>query len=121
MFIRNVPSSYHLSPSVVPAVAVRKLSAYAKEVGAGARDHRKPFLALLAEPTITVIVVEPKDRATRFGFNDLETLPGLQSRRSEVVQEADHGREDLLADLGAIIYSFCARLYGQRRAKHKTE
>jgi len=29
--------------------------------------------------------------------------------------------EDLLADLTSIIYSFCARLYEQRRAKHKTE
>jgi predicted site-specific integrase-resolvase len=38
-----------------------------------------------------------------------------------VVNLADNGREDLLADLVAIIYSFCARLYGQRRAKRKTE
>ncbi len=29
--------------------------------------------------------------------------------------------EDLLADLTSIIYSFCSRLYGQRRAKRKTE
>ena len=26
-----------------------------------------------------------------------------------------------MADLVAIVYSFCARLYGQRRAKRKTE
>ncbi len=29
--------------------------------------------------------------------------------------------EDLMADLVSIIYSFCSRLYGQRRAKRKTE
>ena len=26
-----------------------------------------------------------------------------------------------MADLTAILYAFCARLYGQRRAKRKTE
>ncbi len=39
----------------------------------------------------------------------------------KVVNLADDGKEDLLEDLTAIIYSFCARLYGQRRAKTKTE
>jgi predicted site-specific integrase-resolvase len=34
---------------------------------------------------------------------------------------ADNGREDLIADLVSIVYSFAARLYGQRRAKHKTD
>ncbi len=29
--------------------------------------------------------------------------------------------EDIIADFVSILYSFCARLYGQRRAKHKTE
>jgi predicted site-specific integrase-resolvase len=40
------------------------------------------------------------------------------------VNQAENGTEDtedLLADLTANIYSFCARLYGQRCAKHKTE
>ncbi len=92
-----------------------------KEVGSGVNDNRKQFLKLLADPTITIIVVEHKDRATRFGFNYLETLLSLQGRRIEVVNLADNGTEDLLHDLVAIIYSFCARLYGQRRAKRKTE
>jgi predicted site-specific integrase-resolvase len=92
-----------------------------KEVGSGVNDNRKQFLKLLADPTITIIVVEHKDRATRFGFNYLDTLLSLQGRRIEVVNLADNGTEDLLHDLVAIIYSFCARLYGQRRAKRKTE
>jgi putative resolvase len=40
---------------------------------------------------------------------------------SKVVNQAENSTEDLLADLTSIIYSFCARLYGQRRAKRKTE
>lgn len=38
-----------------------------------------------------------------------------------MVNQAGDGSEDLLADLTAIVYSFCARLYGQQQAKHKTE
>jgi len=68
-----------------------------------------------------VIVVEHKDRATRFGFGYLETLLARQGRHLEVVNLAEDGREDLVTDLVAIVYSCSARLYGQRRAKHKTE
>ena len=39
----------------------------------------------------------------------------------EVVNLGENGTEDLLADLRAMVYSFCARLYGPRRAKRKTE
>ncbi|MBA3534799.1 MAG: IS607 family transposase [Ardenticatenales bacterium] len=92
-----------------------------KEVGSGVNDNRPKLLSLLTNPRITVIVVEHKDRLTRFGFRYIEHLLALQGRRVEVVNHADNGREDLLEDLGAIIYSFCARLYGQRRAKRKTE
>jgi predicted site-specific integrase-resolvase len=92
-----------------------------KEIGSGVNDNRKQFLKLLADPSFTIIVVEHKDRATRFGFNYLDTLLSLQGRRIEVVNLADNGTDDLLHDLVAIIYSFCARLYGQRRAKGKTE
>lgn len=41
-----------------------------------------------------------------------------QGRAIEVVNLAENGQEDLLADLTAILYS---RLYGQRGAKRKTE
>ena len=92
-----------------------------REVASGVSDARPKFLALLSDPTITTIVVEHKDRATRFGFPYLETLLGLAGRRIEVVNLAENDREDLLADLVSTVYSFAARLYGQRRAKRKTE
>jgi predicted site-specific integrase-resolvase len=92
-----------------------------KEVGSGINDSRPKFLALLADTHIGTIVVEHKDRATRFGFRYLETLLKTQGRSIEVVNQAENSAEDLFADLTAIVYSFCARLYGQRRAKRKTE
>jgi len=44
-----------------------------------------------------------------------------EGRHLEVVNLADNGREDLATDLVAIVYNFSARLYGQLRAKRKTE
>ena len=41
--------------------------------------------------------------------------------RLAMVVEADNGKEDLLQDLVSSITSFCARLYGQRRCKRRTE
>jgi len=92
-----------------------------KEIASGVNDSRPKLLSLLKDTSITRIVVEHKDRLTRFGFNYLETLLEAQGRTIEVVNVAEHDKEDLLADLVAIVYSFTARLYGQRRAKRKTE
>jgi len=92
-----------------------------KEIGSGVNDSRPKFLALLEDRSLGLIVVEHKDRGTRFGFRYIETLLRGQGRTIEVVNQADNGMEDLLADLTSIIYSFCARLYGKRRAKRQTE
>jgi putative resolvase len=92
-----------------------------KEVGSGINDARPKLLALLTDQGIGLIVVEHTDRLTRFGFRYLDTLLTAQGRAIEVVNQAENGTEDLLADLTAIVYSFCARIYGPRRAKRKTE
>jgi predicted site-specific integrase-resolvase len=92
-----------------------------KEIASGLDDGRPKLATLLKDTSITRIVVEHKDRLTRFGFNYIETLFETQGRVIEVVNVAENDKEDLLADLSSVIYSFCARLYGQRRAKRKTE
>lgn len=38
-----------------------------------------------------------------------------------MVKTADTAEDDLMGDFVAIVTSFCARLYGRRRAKRKTE
>ena len=91
------------------------------EVGSGINDTRKQWLSLLQDRSIRLIGVEQKERFTRFGFHGYRTLLQNEGRDSEVVNEAENGREDLLQDLVGIITSFCARLYGQRRGKRKTE
>jgi putative resolvase len=98
-----------------------QVSQVVKEIGSGVNDNRPKFLALLSDPSIGRIVIEHKDRGTRSGFRYIETLLKTTGREIEVVNMAENSTEDLLSDLTSIIYSFCARLYGQRRAKRKTE
>src|SRR5712691_5476801 len=92
-----------------------------KEIGSSVNDSRPKLLSLLKDTSITLLVVEHRDRLTRFGFHYIETLFETQGRKIEVVNVAENDKEDLLHDLASIIYAMCARLYGQRRAKRKTE
>ena len=65
--------------------------------------------------------MEHKDRLTRFGFNYIETLLKTKEIKIEIINEAVEEKADLIEDLVSIITSFCARIYGQRRTKRKTE
>jgi predicted site-specific integrase-resolvase len=52
-----------------------------QEIGSGLNDRRPKFLKLLTDPGIGVIVLEHRDRSTRFGFTYLEQLLAMQGRR----------------------------------------
>ena len=51
----------------------------------------------------------------------IQTLLAMQGRELVVVNTADTAEDDLMGDFVAIVTSCCARLYGRRRAKRKTE
>ena len=57
-----------------------QISKVVKEVGSGINDARPKFLALLEDPSIDVILVEHKDRASRFGVRSIEALLRIQGR-----------------------------------------
>jgi predicted site-specific integrase-resolvase len=90
-----------------------------KECGSGINDQRPQFLALLADTGISHIVVEHKDRCSRFGVAYIQTLLNTQGRELVIINEAHEEQDDLMQDFVAIITSFCARLYGRRRASRK--
>ena len=92
-----------------------------KEVGSGLSDNRKKLERLLRQDDFDVLVVEHKHRLSRFGTNYIDLLLSRLGIRLEIVNMAENGRDELMIDLVAIITSFSARLYGQRRAKRKTE
>jgi len=63
-----------------------------KEWGSGINDQRPKFLALLADPKISQIVVEHQDRASRFGVAYIQTLQQNGSESSE--SKARQGQEE---------------------------
>lgn len=93
-----------------------------KEVGSGLNDERKKLVELLmSDEPIARIIVEHKDRLTRFGFNYLEILAKKQGFEIIVVNPTVTDNEDLIQDFTSIIASFCTQLYDKRKAKRKTE
>jgi predicted site-specific integrase-resolvase len=89
-----------------------------REFGSGVSDDRKKLQALLKKRDFDILLVEHKDRLTRFGFHWFETLSPF---RIEVVNTTENHVNDLMEDLVAILTSFSTRLYGQRRGRKKTQ
>ena len=91
-----------------------------KEIASGLNDKRKEFWkAIKSNPTR--IVIENKDRFTRFGFFYLEEFLREKNIEIIVIHKDKEDEKDLIKDLVSIIYSFCAKLYGMRRAYNKAK
>lgn len=90
-----------------------------KECGSGLNDHRPKLIKLLSERKATKIIIEHKDRLTRFGYNYIKTL--MNDCEIICLNETKQQDDDLMQDFVSVITSFCARIYGQRRCKRKTE
>ncbi len=89
-----------------------------KEVASGMNDNRKAFWKML-DSNPTTIVIENKDRLTRFGFNYISRLLEKLGTKVIVINSCTSDKDDLIRDLVAVMTSFCCRLYGMRRAKNK--
>ena len=96
-----------------------------KETGSGLNDSRSQLESLLKDDSWSILVIEHKDRLTRFGYHYLELLVESQGRRIEVINKTNSDDKsnvnDLIEDLVSIITSFTARIYGRRRSQRKTE
>lgn len=90
------------------------------ELASGLNDTRPKFIKLLTDPSIGIIVVEHRDRATRFGFHYIEQLMQMQGRRLEVIfpSETDN---DLVDDFIAVITSMASRIYGRRTSRRRAD
>lgn len=89
-----------------------------KEIASGMNDKRSKLYSLF-DTTPKRIVVEHKDRLTRFGFNYFDKLLPLLNYELIVIHRDTEDQDDLMKDLVAIITSFCCRLYGMRRGTAK--
>lgn len=92
-----------------------------KECASGLNDRRPKLTKVLTDGKATRLIVEHSDRLTRFGFNYINILCKHIDCEIIVVNKAETEQAELLQDFISIITSFCARIYGQRRCKRKTE
>ncbi len=90
------------------------------ELASGLNDSRPKFLKLLTDASIGTIVVEHRDRATRFGLAYIEQLMAMQGRRLEVIFPSDTDT-DLVDDFIAVITGMASRIYGRRTSKRRAE
>jgi putative resolvase len=88
------------------------------EVGSGLNGRRTKLRRLLADPAVTTIVVEHRDRLARFGVEQLDAALAAHGRRVLVADPAET-TDDLVGDLVEVLTSFCARLYGRRGARNR--
>ena len=90
------------------------------EIASGLNDNRPKFLKLLADPSIGTILVEHRDRGTRFGWRYLTTLLQAQGRRIEAIFP-NETQDDLVDDFVSLITSMAARIYGRRGSRRRAE
>ncbi len=97
-----------------------QVQAEVTEIASGLNDERPKLKKLLQSPKIGVLVVEHRDRLTRFGYGSIATLLEQQGRRVEAIYPSDTG-DDLVDDVVAVMTSMAARIYGRRNSKRRAE
>lgn len=95
-----------------------------QDVGSGMNDSRSKLLqlfSLVEDKKINKVVVEHKDRLSRFGFGLLERYFGSHGVSIEWTQETlgKSYEEELVEDIISLMASFSARIYGRRSAQNR--
>jgi putative resolvase len=88
------------------------------EIASGMNGARTKAKRLLADPAVTMVVVEHKDRLGRMNVELVEAALSATARRLVVLDEGEV-EDDLVQDIVDVLTSFCARLYGRRSAKNR--
>jgi putative resolvase len=97
-----------------------KVAKEVTELASGLNDQRPKLSKLLSDTTIGTILIEHRDRLTRFGYHYIEQLLETQGRHLEVIFPTETDNE-LVDDFVAVITSMAARIYGRRNSKRRAE
>jgi predicted site-specific integrase-resolvase len=89
------------------------------EIASGLNDERPKLMKLLTDARVGVLVVERRDRLTRFGYSYIATLLEHEGRCVEAIYPTESG-DELLDDFVALIASLAMRLDGRRNAKRRS-
>ena len=94
-----------------------------KDVGSGMNDNRSGFkrlTELIINGKVNKLVVEYKDRLTRFQFNFIKAMFESYGCEVIVINGMDVANEEELAtDIMSILASFSGKLYGKRSAERR--
>ncbi|MFF7601459.1 IS607 family transposase [Streptomyces mirabilis] len=90
------------------------------EIASGMNGGRTKARRLLADPKVTIVVVEHRDRLGRMNTELVEAALEAAGRRL-VVLDAGEVEDDLVRDMVEVLTSFCASLYGRRSAKNRAK
>ncbi|MFA3834753.1 IS607 family transposase [Streptomyces aureus] len=102
------------------AKAGHKVVRVESEVASGMDGARAKACRLLADPAVTAVVVEHKDRLGRSNVELVEAALAATGRRLVVLDDGEV-EDDLVRDMVEDLTSFCARLYGRRGAKDRVK
>jgi putative resolvase len=88
------------------------------EVGSGTNGSRARVRRLLADPNVTAVVVEHRDRLGRMNTELVEAALSAHGRRLVVLDDGEVD-DDLVRDMVEVLTLLCARLYGRRSARNR--
>lgn len=90
------------------------------EIASGMNGGRAKVRQLLADPAVTTVVVEHKDRLGRMNTELVEAALAAHGRRLVILDDGEV-EDDLVRDMTEVLTSFCARLYGRRSARNRAQ
>jgi putative resolvase len=94
-----------------------------KDVGSGLSDTRKGLLKLfnlVVENKISKVIIEHRDRLTRFQYNFFEFFFNSYGVKIEVIEKKiDKGDDELVEDIMMLMASFSGKIHGRRSAKRR--
>lgn len=100
-----------------------KIEYIIKDVGSGLSDTRTGFVKLInlvIAKKISKVIIENKDRLTRFQYNLVEMFFNSYDVEIERVEKVDvTEEEELVNDMMMLLASFSGKLYGKRSAKNR--
>ena len=91
-----------------------------KEIASGLNENRRKLNKILDQSDYDILLVEHKDRLTRFGFEYIQRILNGRKQKIEVINKTENKNGEIVNDFVSIITSFCAKLYtSNRKAKTK--
>lgn len=96
-----------------------KIDKIVEDIASGMNGNRPKLNKLFADPDYDIII-EHRERLTRFGYEMVENALKAQGRTITIIEDKEVD-DNLVRDMTEILTSFCTRLYGKRGARNKAK